>query len=55
MSKDLNIGGVQLGYNPHYLDEYENKGLAKCVPRKCMKIKCELLLRYFLDIIRMER
>src|SRR6266852_2110906 len=26
-------------YTPHYMHEYENKGVAKWVPRKCMKRK----------------
>jgi len=27
------------GVPPHYMDEYQNKGVAKWVPRKCMKRK----------------
>jgi hypothetical protein len=33
------VGSLGRGHTPHYMDEFENKGVAKWVPRKCIKRK----------------
>jgi hypothetical protein len=38
-SAGLGVGMSRGGYTPHYMDEYQKKGLAKWIPWKCLKIR----------------
>jgi hypothetical protein len=38
-SAGLGVGMSRGRYTPHYMDEYQKKGLAKWIPWKCLKIR----------------